>query len=146
MFCKAVFLLMWFLFSGLFISLPWFLPHCNKSLKWWTKGFKITDTLHHSYSPSRQIFYWAAKPKTWEQVNPKGVIIRIPLASPFLYFPSPCFGSALGKNRACTHHQSGEGMQMGIGWRPTDSCKLCNSLCCACLPIIQSVIIRCIYV
>ena len=51
------------------------------------------------------------------------------------------------QNRAYTHHQSRKGMEMGICSRPIDSCKLHNNrLCCACLTIIQSVIIRCIYV
>ena len=47
------------------------------------------------------------------------------------------------QNRACTHHQSRKGMQIGICPRPVDSCKLQNH--CISLPIIQSVLIKYIY-
>ena len=51
------------------------------------------------------------------------------------------------QNRACTLYQSRKRMQIGICSRPTHNCMLCNnSLCYVCLPIIQSVIIRCLYV
>ena len=71
----------------------------------------------------------------------------IPLGFPLLILPVTSFWLYPGQNRACTYQQSRKGMQMGICSRPVDNCKLYNSrLCCACLPIIQSVIIRCIHV
>ena len=34
--------------SGQFISLPWFLSHCNKNSEWWTKRYRTTDRLQLS--------------------------------------------------------------------------------------------------
>ena len=67
------------------------------------------------------------------------------LASPIFILPVS-FQLCPGQNRACICHQSRTRRQMDICSRPVNRCKLgSNRLCCTCLPIIQSVIIRCIY-
>ena len=66
---------------------------------------------------------------------------------PFLYSAVSFSWFCPVQNRACTCHQSGKGMQIGEPSRPIDSCTLYdNRLYCACLSIIQSVIIRWMYV
>ena len=77
---------------------------------------------------------------------PKEVVLPIPLGSPF--YPScllllvvPC-----AKQGLCPPAVK-KGIEMGIRSRPVASCQLYNyRLCCAYLPIIQSVIVRCMYV
>lgn len=131
--------------SGQFISLPQFLSPQNKNLEQ-TKGFKTTDKSQFRLAQAADLLL-----DRYSQNVEAGRSQRShrndPCWFPLLYFPSPPFDCALCpvQNRACTHHQSRKGMQLGIRWRPIDNCKLYNNrLCCVCLPIIQSVVIRCI--
>ena len=107
---------------------------------------------------------------TWEQANPKAEAM-IPLGFPFIL---PTLGSGPVQNTACTHHQSGKGIQIGVCSMPIregvclgicklgllhihpggprlrvliDSCKLITTGSIAgAFPIIQSVITICMYV
>ena len=78
----------------------------------------------------------------------KGVIVvLIPPGFSLFMLPISSFWLCSVQNRACTHHQSRKRMQMGMCSRLIGNCKLYdNRFYCVCLPIIQSVIIRCIYV
>lgn len=132
--------------SGQFISLSWFLSCDNKNLEQ-TTGCKTTDKLTAQFSSSRHIFYQTYTPETWEQANPKGVVLVIPLGFPVFILPVSSSSLCPVQNRACTHHKSMKGNGNGHMLWPVDNCKLCNSkLCCVCLPMIQSILIRCIYV
>ena len=71
----------------------------------------------------------------------------LPLGFSFLYFPFPPFGCPLCKIGLIPTTGQWKGMGMSICSRLIDNCKLYNSrLCCLCLPTIQSVIIKCIYI
>ena len=68
------------------------------------------------------------------------------LTSPFLCFLSPSSGYTLYKIGLVPTTNQWKGMEMGICSRPIDPYKLYNRLCCLWLPIVQSVIIRWVYI
>ena len=128
-----------FKMSCWFISLPWFLSPPNK-------GFKTIDNYSSVTAQEDRSFIKQTLPTHGSRPTPKESSSQPISASLFLYFLPPSLVVPV-QNRTCTHHQSRKGMQMGIHSRPIDSSRLHNNrLCCACLLIIQSVIIRCICV
>ena len=72
--------------SNLLLSCRFFLSSCVISTKIWYDGLKGLEqqTVTAQFSSSRQIFYQTDTPKTWEQANPKGVVILLlsPLGVP----------------------------------------------------------------
>lgn len=131
--------------SGQFIFFSWFLSCDNKNLEQ-TTGCKTTDKLTAQFSSSRHILY-----QTYTLNMGAGQSQRRRLGDPsgFPVFILPVSSSSLCpvQNRACTHHKSMKGNGNGHMLWPVDNCKLCNSkLRCVCLPTIQSILIRCIYV
>ena len=129
--------------SGQFISPPRFLSFHNKSLEQWRKRCRTTDKLQ--LSSAHRSFRRQTLPRR-EQAGPKGVLI-LPIDSSWLtpfILPVPSFGYALCKVGLIPTTIQWKGINMGIPSRPIDYCKLYNNrLCCLCLPIIQSVIIKC---
>ena len=133
------------------VSLPQFLSHHNKNLERW-KGLeqqrsyssvqlKLTDILLDSHSQDTG------------ECRPQRSLPPIPSWRPpptFILLISS-FGCALCKIRLLSTTSQWRGMQMGLCSRLIGNYKLYNSrLCCLCLPIIQSVIIRyicvCVYI
>lgn len=115
------------------LCFSWFLFCHNEIWNDRLKGLKQ----QRIYSSNRQIFVETDIPKTWEQVL---------LSYTFLYLLHLHFGCALSKIGLGPPTRQ-ERMQMGLCLRWIDSCRLHNKrLCCACLPKIQSVIIRGIHV
>ena len=127
-----------------FISLPQFLSHCNKNFEGQNKGFKTTDKLSSiQHKQTDLLLHRHSRDMGADQQQSSRP--PIPLDFPLFILPISSFWLCPVQNRAYTHLQSRKGL--GIRSRPIDSCRSCNSrLCCACLPIILSVIIRCIYV
>ena len=86
-------------------------------------------------------------PRQGSRLTPKQSSSLFPLGFRLSVLPIASFCSCSVQIRACTHHQSMKGNANGICSRPIDYRKLYNSrLCCLCHPIIQSVIIRCLYI
>lgn len=127
--------------SGQFISLPWFLAHCNKNLEQWVERFKITDKLQLSSAQADRSFIRQTLLRHGSRLTPTS--LTPPLVSPFYKFLS--LGYALCIIGFVPTTSQWKGMQMDIHSKPIGNCKVCNSrLCCFYLPIIQSiVIIRC---
>ena len=129
--------------SGQFIFLPQFLSHCNKNLKWWTKGFKTTDKLQLSSSQADRSFIRQTLPRHMGAGRTqRGPLL--PLGFPFLYFRFPPFGCPLCKIGLIPRTGQSEGMEMGICSRPVDRSKLYISRLCLCLRTVQPVMIKCI--
>ena len=120
--------------SGQFIYLPWFLSHRNKNLEQWTKRCRTSDKLQLSSAQADRSFT-ADTSKTWEQADPKGVVLLIPLGFPLFKLPVSSFWLSPVQNRACTHHQS---MTRNANvLKANCNCKLYNSrLCCYALPYV----------
>ena len=78
--------------SNLLLSCRFFLSSCLISTKIWYDGLKGLEqqTITAQFISSRQIFYQTDTPKTWEQADPKGVVLPLPLG-----FLSPPIGYAL---------------------------------------------------
>ena len=129
--------------SGWFISLPQFLPHCNRDLEQWTKRCRTTDKLQLNSAQADRFFISLTLPK-----KSSSSFLSSPLGFPLLYFQSPPFGYTWFKVRLLLTTSQWKWIQMGICSRLIDSYKLYNSrLHCLYfpkrLPIIPSVIIRC---
>ena len=127
--------------SGQFISLPWFSSHCSKTSEWWTKRCRTTDQLQLSSTQADRSL------TRHFQRNP----------------PYPSYQSCLASTlkTSCLHLLVIPSTRWSLcpppvmkgNERPTDNFKLHNfklydsRLHCLylpiCLPMIQSVIIRC---
>ena len=123
--------------SGQFISLPQFLSPHKKNLEQWTKKCK-TDKLQLILAQADRSFISRTLPK-----EPFSSFLSTPLGFPVLFFWSPPFCYARFKVGLVPTMNQWKGMQISIPSRLIDNFKLYNNrLCCFCLPIIQSVIIR----
>ena len=110
--------------SGQFISLPWFLSHCNKNLEQWVERFKITDKLQLSSAQADRSFIRQTLLRHGSRLTPTS-------PTPPSWFP-PFYkflslGYALCIIGFVPTTSQWKGMQMDTHSRPIHNCKLCNS-------------------
>ena len=115
----------------------------SQNLEWW-KGFRTTEKFQLSSTQANRYFIRQSLPRHRRMLTPNESSSHSFLASPpaFILLISS-FDCALCKIRLLSTTNQWKGMQMGLCSRLIGNYKLYNSrLCCLCLPIIQSVIIR----
>ena len=122
------------------------LYHCNKKWNNWLKGLKQW-TSYSSVQLKQTDLLWDRHSQEIGTGWPQTSHLHNPFWLHAFNTSLSSFWLCLVQNQTCIHHQSSKKMQMGIHSRMIDNCKLYKSrLCCVCLPIIQLVITRCIYV
>ena len=117
--------------------------------KIWNNGLKgLKQQTSYSSVPLKQTdLLLDTLPRHGSRLTPKQLSSSSLLASLFLYFLSPSSGCAQCKIGLVPTISQGKVIEMGIHSRPTGNCKLYNNrLCCVCLLIIPSVMIRYMYV
>ena len=123
---------------------PSILVSLQKNLKQCSKGFKTTNKLQLSSAQVDKSFIRHSQDMGAGQLQgscPPFHTSWLP-APAFLYFPFPLFGCPCAKQGLYPPPVN----ERECKWAYVQS-KLYNTrLCCVCLPIIQSVISRCIYV
>ena len=129
--------------SGQFISLSWFLSCDNKNLEQQgvkqQKSYSSVQLKQACLLLDRHSRNMGAGQSQRSRFDDPSWLPPV-YTSCLLFFVVPCAKQGL-------YPPSVKGNANGHMLWPVDNRKLCNSkLCCVCLPIIQSILIRCTYV